>query len=119
MVQAYANNLVDYHLVMDLVPSLAFAFFKRSLPATLSAGQAAILLSLGLQQSDVSTVEKALNLPMQQVLALFNKVWTTVPELALHEASMTGATGYWLQSTDNMSTCLIPRPLGKHGHANL
>ena len=72
--QAYANSLVDYHLIMDLVPTLAFAFFVRTLPATLSAGQAAILLSLGLQQNDISVVERAMNLPASQLLALFNKV---------------------------------------------
>ena len=72
--QAYSNSLVDYHLIMDLVPSLASAYFAGKLPATLSAGQAAILLSLGLQQKDVSLVEKALNLPAAQLLALFNKV---------------------------------------------
>lgn len=72
--QAYANNLVDYHLIMDLLPVLAYAFFAGRLPASLSAGQAAILLSLGLQQNDVSVVEQSLNLPAQQVLALFCKV---------------------------------------------
>ena len=74
VMQAYANSLVDYHLIMDLVPTLACAFFAGKLPATLSAGQAAILLSLGLQQNDISKVEEALNLPVQQLLALFNKV---------------------------------------------
>ena len=72
--QAYANNLVDYHLIMDLVPSLAAAFFAGSIPVTLSAGQAAILLCLGLQHTNVAMVEQALGLPGQQVLALFNKV---------------------------------------------
>ena len=72
--QAYANSLVDYHLIMDLVPTLAIAYFAGKLPATLSAGQAAIMLSMGLQQNDITEVEKALKLPAQQLLALFNKV---------------------------------------------
>ncbi|BDA49001.1 RNA cytidine acetyltransferase [Coccomyxa sp. Obi] len=71
--QAYSNNLVDHHLTLDLLPSLARAYFARRLPTTLSYGQAAILAVLGLQQRDVSTCEKELNLPSNQVLALFNK----------------------------------------------
>ena len=72
---------------MDLVPSLAAAFFAGRLPATLSAGQAAILLSLGLQQHDVAGVEKVLGLPQQQLLALFNKAgsasWSLHPACIL------------------------------------
>ena len=73
-VQAYSNNLVDHHLILDLMPALMRAYFGGRIPATLSYGQAAIFLCLGLQQIDVSGVERALNLPSSQVLALFNKV---------------------------------------------
>jgi N-acetyltransferase 10 len=65
---------VDHHLVYDLLPSLARAYFARRLPASLSHGQAAILAVLGLQQRDVSACERELGLPANQVLALFNKV---------------------------------------------
>ncbi len=74
MLQAYSNNLVDHHLILDLLPFLARAFFARRLPAPMSYGQAAILASLGLQQREVSGCERDLNLPSSQVLALFNKV---------------------------------------------
>lgn len=72
--QAYSNNLVDHHLILDLLPPLCRAFFSRLLPASLSHGQAAILLGLGLQMHDIAQVEAALELPANQVLALFNKV---------------------------------------------
>ena len=74
VLQAYSNNLVDHHLILDLLPFLARAFFARRLPAPMSYGQAAILASLGLQQREVSDCEKDINLPSSQVLALFNKV---------------------------------------------
>jgi len=64
-VQAYSNNLVDHHIILDLLPSLAQAYFSH---------QAAILLSLGLQQNDISSLESAIQLPPNQALALFNKV---------------------------------------------
>lgn len=65
--QAYSNSLVDYHLILDLLPSFARAYFAGRVPATLSYGQAAILLSLGLQQQELSAVEAALELPASQV----------------------------------------------------
>lgn len=71
--QSYANNLIDHHLILDLVSGLAKAYFAGKLPVSLSYGQAAILLSLGLQMKDVSYVEKAIDLPSNQVLALFSK----------------------------------------------
>lgn len=71
--QAYASNLVDHHLILDLIPALARAYFAGSVPVTLSYSQAAILVCLGLQQRDVTAVEAALDLPSSQVLALFSK----------------------------------------------
>lgn len=65
--QAYSSNLVDYHLILDLLPSLARLYLSGQLPATLSYGQAAILLCLGLQQRELNDVEAALGLPGNQV----------------------------------------------------
>eukprot|EP00877_Chromochloris_zofingiensis_P001333 jgi/Chrzof1/111/Cz01g03260.t1 len=71
--QAYSSNLVDYHLILDLLTPLAACYLSGRLPTTLSYGQAAILLCLGLQQRELSDIEVALGLPSNQVLALFNK----------------------------------------------
>ncbi|CAG9461049.1 unnamed protein product [Pedinophyceae sp. YPF-701] len=71
--EAYTNNLVDYHMVLDLVPPLARSYFAGKVPATLSYAQAAILLSMGLQMGTVDDAQAALGLPDGQVLALFNK----------------------------------------------
>jgi N-acetyltransferase 10 len=37
--QAYSNNLVDHHLVLDLLPGLAGAYFAGRLPVSLTYGQ--------------------------------------------------------------------------------
>lgn len=58
---------MDYHLILDLLPSLAAAYLSGRLPVTLSYGQASILLTLGLQQRELSEVEAALGLPSNQV----------------------------------------------------
>ncbi|KAL4434095.1 hypothetical protein ABPG75_000536 [Micractinium tetrahymenae] len=71
--QAYSNNLVDHHLILDLVPPLAHAYFSARLPAPLSYSQAAILACVGLQQHEIGKLEETLQLPSSQALALFNK----------------------------------------------
>eukprot|EP00899_Mesostigma_viride_P009960 jgi/Mesvir1/18966/Mv18933-RA.1 len=70
---SYSRNLVDYHIVLDLVPDIARLYFLEKVPVTLSYGQQAILLALGLQHLEVADVEAHLSLPSNQVLALFNK----------------------------------------------
>jgi N-acetyltransferase 10 len=73
--ESYASNLVDYHLVLDLVPNLASLFFRRRFgrQVRLSHVQAALLLALGLQHKDVADCERELGLPQSQLLAQFNK----------------------------------------------
>jgi Possible tRNA binding domain len=66
-VQAYCNNVVDHHLILDLAPSLAAAFFRGALAATQTPGQAAVLLLLGLQRRELAAAATALELPATQV----------------------------------------------------
>lgn len=72
--KSYAKNLVDYHMVVDLVPSLARLYFLQRLPGmTLSYLQRAILVSIGLQHQSVDVIQRELGVPSNQLLALFNK----------------------------------------------
>jgi len=75
--ESYSKNLVDFHLIMDLVPTLAKIYFsKQVLPraaVTLSYTQSAILLGLGLQYKSVEDLQTDLNLQANQLLPLFNK----------------------------------------------
>ena len=72
---SYANNMLDYHAILDLLPLLAGMYFNKQLPAAihLSAIQSAVLLALGLQRKRIEDVEAELNLPVSQLLALFVK----------------------------------------------
>lgn len=72
----YAQNLVDYHLVIDMVPEIARLYFTNKLGEefNLSLVQSAILLGVGLQKKTVEELEKDLQLPPNQLLAMFNKV---------------------------------------------
>lgn len=75
---SYAKNMVDFHLVMDLVPTLAKLFFTRAtLPRgaiNLSYVQSAILIGLGLQFKKVEDLEVDLGLNSSQILPQFNKL---------------------------------------------
>lgn len=72
--KSYAKNLVDYHMIVDLVPSLARLYFLQRLPQmTLSYLQRVILVSIGLQHQSVDVIQKELGVPSNQLLALFNK----------------------------------------------
>ena len=81
---SYANNMLDYHVILDLVPTIASLYFTHRLsssssapaspPVKLSGVQSAILLAIGLQRKSLDDVEKELGLSASQLLAMFVKV---------------------------------------------
>jgi len=72
--EMYSNNLVDYHLITDLVPSLAKCLVNDQLgQVQMTPVQQAILVGLGLQFKTVDDLTEELELPSNQLLALFNR----------------------------------------------
>ncbi|KAH7885613.1 GNAT acetyltransferase 2-domain-containing protein [Phlebopus sp. FC_14] len=74
--ESYANNTLDYHVILDLLPTVAQLYFEKRLgqEVSLSAVQASILLGMGLQRKAIEEVETELSLPVSQALALFGKL---------------------------------------------
>ncbi|TFK42880.1 GNAT acetyltransferase 2-domain-containing protein [Crucibulum laeve] len=74
--ESYANNMLDYHVILDLLPTVASLYFQKRLgdDVKLSAVQSSIMLALGLQRKTIEEVEAELQLPVSQSLALFVKV---------------------------------------------
>jgi len=72
--EMYSRNMADYHLILDLLPSVARLFYSNKLDFKLSLAQNVILLGLGLQRKSVDIMEKEIQLPSSQILGLFNKV---------------------------------------------
>ena len=66
--EMYSQNMVDYHLIMDLLQPLARLFFLSRIGSIISKVQQAILLGMGLQMKSVDTLEKELDLPASQIL---------------------------------------------------
>ncbi len=57
--ESYANNMLDYHVILDLLPMVAIFYFDKrlGLDLRLSAVQSSILLALGLQRKSIEEVE--------------------------------------------------------------
>ncbi|KAI4238194.1 MAG: hypothetical protein LQ352_007892 [Teloschistes flavicans] len=73
---SYANNMLDYHVILDMIPSIAHLFFTGRLEGavSLTGVQQSILLAIGLQRKTLEDVEKELGLPANQLLAMFVKI---------------------------------------------
>lgn len=73
---SYSESMIDYHVILDLIPTIASLFFSKRLGpnCTLSAAQQAILLALGLQRKPVEALEAELGIGATQTLALFGKI---------------------------------------------
>lgn len=82
--ESYTRNLVDYHLILDLVPALAKLFYSNRLPMQLTVVQMALLSGIGLQYKTIEQLESELNLPQSQLLALFNKLVKKVIDVNIH-----------------------------------
>lgn len=74
--ESYANNLLDYHVIVDLLPLISNIYFNKRTEneISLSSVQAAILLAIGLQRKDMDQISKELNLPSNQSMAMFSKI---------------------------------------------
>ncbi|KAF2186868.1 N-acetyltransferas-like protein [Zopfia rhizophila CBS 207.26] len=77
---SYANSMLDYHVILDMLPSIATLYFTGRLKGLvkLSGVQTALLLAIGLQRKDISDLEKELGLNPSQILAMFVKIMRKV-----------------------------------------
>ncbi len=95
--EMYANNMADYHLVLDLLPALSRLFFLRRLSGSLglSPTQKVLLVGLGLQRKTVDQLSDELELPASQLLALFNRMMRKFTKAlkALYEESIAASLG--------------------------
>ncbi|KAL8777475.1 MAG: hypothetical protein Q9213_007844, partial [Squamulea squamosa] len=88
---SYANNMLDYHVIIDMIPSIAFLYFtgRLSPSVSLTGVQQSILLAIGLQRKMLEDVEKELGLPVNQLLAMFVKI---VRKVASHFRNLVAGT---------------------------
>jgi N-acetyltransferase 10 len=76
--ESYANSMLDYHVILDLMPTIADLYFSGQIRddngIQLSGVQKALLCAIGLQRKVLEDVEKELGLGVSQLLAMFIKV---------------------------------------------
>ena len=85
--ESYARNMVDHHVICDLLPAMARQFFAGRLPieSGISTVQCAVFIGVGLQHKTVDEVAEELDVPINQLLALFNKL---IRKLSAHLRSL-------------------------------
>lgn len=73
---SYANNMLDYHVILDMMPQVAMWYFTGLLKpsVSLSGVQQSILLAIGLQRKSFEDVERELGVATQQLMAMFVKI---------------------------------------------
>jgi N-acetyltransferase 10 len=80
--EKFAEQMVDHHLILDLLPHLSVLYFTRRLQSvTLSRVQEAILLGIGLQHKTLDDLVKELRIGSSQLHGIFIKI---VRKLATH-----------------------------------
>lgn len=74
--ESYANNMLDYHVILDLLPTIATLYFTGKLKGNISLTgiQQCILLGMGCQRKDVDTIAQEMGMPTSQLLAMFIKI---------------------------------------------
>lgn len=73
--ESYAKQIIDHHVIIDLVPTLATLYFLKYLDNFhLSTIQVYILAGIGLQMKNIDILNDELNINSIQLLALFNKI---------------------------------------------
>jgi N-acetyltransferase 10 len=74
---AYAQHSLDYHVILDLIPTIARLYFEGRFASehiTLSPAQQAILLGMGLQHRSVDDLSVDMGIESAQLLAIFGKI---------------------------------------------
>jgi N-acetyltransferase 10 len=74
--ESYANGVLDYHVVLDLIPIVAQLYFSGWLRSNvkLTPMYQSILLAVGMQHKEVDTVAEELSIPVSQLLAILMKI---------------------------------------------
>ncbi|XXQ37679.1 RNA cytidine acetyltransferase [Plasmodiophora brassicae] len=110
--EAYSKSLVDYHLILDLIPCIARMLFQDQMGPTvrLSFTQAALALGIGLQFKSVSEMQAELEIESNQILALLNKLIRKV--VAFFNSLLEGEARAAIQSEMASAPPRAPLPSG-------
>ena len=114
--EAYLNNIADFHVILDLVPTIARAYFSGRIvlkpSESLTPVQSGILLSVGGQMKSVDELERTLGLNSSQLLAMFAKILKKFFNIfRCHEESRAVESLQLSSSTEQPGSTISRRPL--------
>lgn len=74
--ESYASNLLDYHVILDLMPTISNLYFSDRIRdgVKLPGAQQSVLLSIGLQHKDLDQVARELTITSSQLLGMLIKI---------------------------------------------
>ncbi|OMJ19061.1 UPF0202 protein KRE33 [Smittium culicis] len=75
--ESYSNNVLDYHVILDLIPKLSNLYFSNTAvksSVSLSGVQQCVLLGLGLQHKTIDQLIAELGLNSSVLLAMLMKI---------------------------------------------
>ncbi|KAG0369537.1 hypothetical protein BGX24_002382 [Mortierella sp. AD032] len=109
--ESYANQLLDYHVILDLLPQIASIWFDGKVgddAFKLTNIQSALLLALGLQRKSIDDFEKEIGLSASQLLAFFIKMIRKFSELFKEQK-----TRAYTQEIDNNRAAISAQVSGR------
>ncbi|KAM3546659.1 hypothetical protein ARSEF1564_000492 [Beauveria bassiana] len=88
--ESYANNMLDYHVILDLLPTIASLYFNGKLKqgVNLTGIQKGIVMAMGLQRKDFDATSQDLTVPAPQLMAMFIKI---LRKVTTHFATLVSA----------------------------
>lgn len=74
--ESYAGNMLDYHVILDLMPILANLYFTGKLKSDvrLNGLEQSILIGMGLQHKEIDAIAQELHVEPGQLLAMLIKI---------------------------------------------
>ena len=82
--KSYTKNMVEYRLILDLVPTLAKVYFLNKVMGMgnlkLMALQKSILIGIGLQFKSIDKLSQELDLQSRQLLGQFKEMMRQIAE---------------------------------------
>ena len=82
--KSYTKNMVEYRLILDLVPTLAKVYFLNKVTGMgnlkLMALQKSILIGIGLQFKSIDKLSQELDLQSRQLLGQFKEMMRQMAE---------------------------------------
>jgi N-acetyltransferase 10 len=72
--EAFCKKLIDFHLILDLLPGIAQLYFSKNLSLKFSNLQKSLLIAIALQKKPFDSLPKEFDFPISQIILLFNKL---------------------------------------------